>query len=175
MKIPTDPFVFARGTVSGKARCVGLIALAGLALLTACGASDAPVSPVDQGPAPATGVSQPVAYPVANPVAAGTHLFDPLQGQPIPALTPRSTGFTGAAGPSEAGAAPLIGAAPALGLTPSADPGADPALRAKGTPARPLPDPTTASVTAATILVLPGLAIERDPTGRSRLDRSSRP
>lgn len=180
MKTQTDPLdrpcqgllrqVPSRQVLSGWATI-----LIGTALLSACGASDSLVSPAPDRASPVTGVSPSAAQPVANPVAAGTYLFDPVHGQPIPAVTPEPTQGEAPALATGPNPTPLAGAVSGSFPPPASGSGADSPLRGRSAPARPLANPAGPSLATASIVVSPGLAIERDPAGRARLDRSSRP
>jgi hypothetical protein len=150
---------------------------AGLALtsqLSACGGSDptapagAAVQAISAAGAASTSLQD---RPGLNPAAAGTHLFDPVQGQPIPALTPIAPGS--APVPALLPAAGQALAAAATGGLPDIS-GQAPGPASEGTAPAPTTSPVPVTGTT-TIVVTPGLSVDRERIPNPRLDRSARP
>lgn len=152
-----------------------VLALAIAGGVGACGGNDTTAPPaVDVPITGATGVASLPSQgrPAHNPVAAGTHVFDSAQGQPIPALTPVMPGSAPvSAAPSAAGQA--LVALTAASAAPAAEASASGLSAADS--ARAIAPPQPDGPISGTIIVTPGLVTDRERTPKPRLDRSSRP
>jgi len=165
-------------TVPARPRSPARLAsgLALTSLLAACGASD-PAMPPGADARTSSAASAPGApaqdRPGLNPVAAGTHLFDPVQGQPIPALTPPAAGSAPVPAPAPPGSAQALAAAATDAETATANGRSPERLSAGSAPS--LNAAPAAEPGVRTIVVMPGLAVDRERAPNLRLDRSARP